>query len=89
MHNIIMHLLMLHATIILTHISILRCTNVHIVAAKGHLAKFCFDKLHHFNFAKNKNVWVPYKANPQGPKRKWVPKPPPCVFDVGEGSHKT
>ena len=25
------------------------------------------------NFA-NKNFWVPYKANPQGPKRKWLPK---------------
>ena len=56
---------------------------------KGHLAKFCFDRLHHNNFAKNKNVWVSYKANPQGPKRKWVPKSPPFVFDVGEGSYKT
>ena len=57
---------------------------------KGHLAKFCFDKLHVLNFANNiKNVWVPYKTNPQGPKRKWVPKLPPCVFDVGEGSHMT
>ena len=55
---------------------------------KGHLAKFCYDKLHHFNFA-NKNCWVPYKANPKGPKKIWVPKPPPHVFDVGEGSLKT
>ena len=55
---------------------------------KDHLVKFCFNKLHHINFAK-KNVWVPYKTNPQGPKRKWVPKSPPCVFDVGTGSHKT
>ena len=37
----------------------------------------------------NKNVWAPYKANPQGPKRKWVPKFLPCVFDVGAGAHKT
>ena len=64
---------------------------------KGHLAKFCFDKMHHVNFA-NKNVLklvkepkhsayynVPYKTNPQGPKKIWVPKPPP----LGEGSHKT
>ena len=87
MHIIlIMH--MLHDMITLTHISILRCISEHIVTAKGHLAKFCFDKLHHVNFA-NKNFWVPYKTNPQGPKRKWVPKSPPFVFDVGEGSHKT
>ena len=53
-----------------------------------HLAKFCFDKMHHINFAK-KNVWVPLDANPRGPKRQWVPKSPPFVFDVGVGSHKT
>ena len=55
---------------------------------KGHLAKFYFDKLHHINFANKKNVWVPYKANPQGPKRKWVPKSPSFVFDVGAGLTK-
>ena len=67
------------------HPKVYKCTNC---GRKGHLAKFCFDKMHHINFA-NKNVWVPYKANPQGPKRKWVPKSPPFVFDVGEGSHTT
>ena len=80
------------------HPKVYKCTHC---GRKGHLAKFCFDKLHHVNFA-NKNILkfvkepkhfanknVPYKANPQGPKRKWVPKPPPCVFDVGEGSHTT
>ena len=30
---------------------------------KGHLAKFCFDRIDLLNFA-NKNVWVPYVANP-------------------------
>ena len=81
------------------HSKVYKCTHC---GRKGHLAKFCFDKLHHINFANNKNVLkfvkepkhfannnVPYKTNPQGPKKKWVPKPPPCVFDVGEGSHTT
>ena len=66
------------------HPKVYKCTHCD---RKGHLAKFCFDKLHHINFANKKNFWAPYKANPRGPKRKWVPKPPPCVFDVGEGSH--
>ena len=68
------------------HSKVYKCTHC---GRKGHLAKFCFNKIHHINFANKKNVWVPYKANPQGPKRKWVPKLPPCVFNVGEGSHTT
>ena len=67
------------------HPKVYKCTHC---GRKGHLAKFYFDKIYHVNFA-NKNVWVPYKANPQGSKRKWVPKFSPCVFDVGAGSHKT
>jgi len=67
------------------HTKVYKCTHC---GRKGHLAKFYFDKINHINFA-NKNVWVPYKTNPKGSKRKWVSKPPPCVFDVGEGSHKT
>ena len=55
---------------------------------KGYLAKFCYDKVNPINFT-NKNVWVPNIANPRGPKRKWVPKSPPLVFDVGVGSHMT
>ena len=51
-------------------------------------AKFYFVKVNSINFA-NKNVWVPYDANPRGPKRKWVPKFSPLVFDVGVGSHMT
>ena len=66
------------------HARVYKCTHC---GRKGHLAKFCYDKINAINFAHNKNIWVPYKANPQGPKRKWVPKSPPCVFDVGEGSH--
>ena len=54
----------------------------------GHLTRFCYDRLNLLNFA-NKNVWVPYDANPHGPKRKWVPKSSPLVFDVGVGSHMT
>ena len=30
---------------------------------KDHLAKFCFDRINHINFA-NKNIWVPYDATP-------------------------
>ena len=68
------------------HPKVYKCTHC---GRKGHLAKFYFDKLHILNFANKKNVWVPYKSNPKGPKRKWVPKSPPFIFDVGEGSHKT
>ena len=56
---------------------------------KGHLAKFCYDRIHISNFA-NKFVWVRKGANPHGPKRVWVPKTtPPIIFDVGVGSHMT
>ena len=55
------------------HLRVYKCTHC---GRKGHLAKFCYDKINALNFA-NKNVWVPYKTNPQGPKRKWVPKSPP------------
>ena len=65
------------------HSKVYKCTHC---GRKSHLAKFCYDKLNALNFAK-KIFWVPNKTNPQGPKRKWVPKPSPCVFDVGEGSH--
>jgi len=56
---------------------------------KGHLAKFCYDRLHTPNLAKN-FVWVREGTNPHGPKKIWVPKTtPPIVFDVGVGSHMT
>ena len=55
---------------------------------KGHLAKFYYDRVNSINFV-NKNVWVPNKTNPRGSKRKWVPKSPHLVFDVGVGSHMT
>ena len=50
-----------------TPIGILECTDVHC-GRKGHLAKFCFDTIDHLNLT-NKSVWVPYNANPHGPKR--------------------
>ena len=68
------------------HSRVYKCTHC---GRKGHLAKFCYDKINTLNFANKKNVWVPLDANPRGPKRKWVPKSPPFVFDVGAGSHKT
>ena len=67
------------------HARVYKCTHC---GRKGHLAKFCFNKVNSINFANN-NIWVPYDANLRGPKRKWVPKFSPFVFDVGMGSHMT
>jgi len=36
---------------------------------KGHLARFCYSSVHPLNFT-NDNVWIPYNANPHGPKTK-------------------
>ena len=55
---------------------------------KGHLARFCYDRVHNVNFA-NKFVWVRKGTNPHGPNRVWVPKATPIVFDVGVGSRLT
>ena len=55
---------------------------------KGHLAKFCYDRVHDVNLI-TKFVWVRKGTNPHGPKRVWVPKTTPIVFDVGVGSRKT
>ena len=55
---------------------------------KGHLAKFYYDRVHDENLA-NKFVWVRKGANPHGPKRAWVPKITPILFDVGVSSHLT
>ena len=55
---------------------------------KGRLAKFYYDRLNISNFA-NKFVWVRKGVNPHGPKKVWVPKSTPIVFDVGVGSHLT
>ena len=55
---------------------------------KGHLAKFCYDKVQNVNCA-NKFVLVKKGANPRGPNRVWVPKATPIFFDVGVGSLMT
>ena len=55
---------------------------------KGHLARFCYDRIHTLNFA-NKFFWVRKGANPHGPNRVWVSKFTPILFDVGVGSHLT
>ena len=55
---------------------------------KGHLAKFCYDRIHVDNLAK-KFVWVRNDTNPHGPNKIWVPKTTPLVYDVGVGSHMT
>ena len=44
--------------------------------------------IHDSNLA-TKFVWVRKGANPHGPKRVWVPKTTPIVFDVGVGSRMT
>ena len=53
---------------------------------KGHLVKFCFDRINDSNFV-NRFVWVRKGANPHGLKRVWLPKVTPILFDVGVGSH--
>ena len=53
---------------------------------KGHLAKFCYDRLNDSNFT-NKFVWVRKGTNPHGPNRVWVPKSTPILFNAGVGSH--
>ena len=84
-HSTHMHTLHIMITLILMCIVVYKCT---YCSRKCHLAKFCYDKTNAINFA-SKNVWVPNHANPHGPKRKWVPKFSPLVFDVGVGSHMT
>jgi len=54
----------------------------------GHLAKFCYDRIHATNFA-NKFSWVRKCANPHGSKKIWVPKFIPISVVVGVGSHMT
>ena len=53
--------------------------------SKGHLAKFCFDRIN----ASSNHIWVKKGANPHGPKKVWVLKFTPIVFDVGVGSLMT
>ena len=49
---------------------------------KGHLTKFCYDKLHDSNLA-TKFVWVRKGAKPHGPNNVWVLNSTPIVFNVG------
>ena len=70
---------LMHTMITLIPPCILEYTYVHIAA--------CFDRLNSFNF-RNKNVWVLNVTNPFEPKKIWVPKSPPLIFDVGVDSHK-
>jgi len=47
-------------------------------AQKGHLAKFCFDKIN----ASNNHVWI-RNANTKGSKKIWVPKSTNMLHDIG------
>ena len=77
-----------HASHVHTHdnmyVRVYTCTHCRL---KGHLAKFCYDKLSVLYFA-SKNIWVKRGTNPRGSKKVWVPKITPISFDVGVGSHK-
>ena len=48
------------------HTKVYICTHC---GRKGHLAKFCYDRLNYFNFANNKKFWVPYNTNPKDPRK--------------------
>ena len=64
----------IHMLIMLTHETmyayVYTCT---YCGRKGHLAKFCYDRINNSNFA-NKFVWVRKGANPHGSNKVWVPK---------------
>ena len=44
------------------HTKVYTCTHC---GRKGHLRKFCYERLNVLIFDKNKNAWVPYKTNPR------------------------
>ena len=44
---------------------------------KGHLAKFCFDRIN----ASNNHLWV-RNANIEGPKKIWIPKSTNLLHDI-------
>ena len=54
---------------------------------KGHLTKFCFDRIKDSNFA-NKFVWVRKGAKSHGPNKVRVAKATP-ISNVGVGSRLT
>ena len=46
------------------HARVYKCTHC---GRKGHLIRFCYDRVNSLNFV-NKNICVPYNANPLDPK---------------------
>ena len=48
------------------HHKVYKCTHC---GRKGHLAKFCYDKLHHFNFANKKNFGFLTRLTPKDPRK--------------------
>ena len=44
--------------------------------------KICYDRLNVSNCA-SQNVWVKKGANSRGPKKIWIPRSTPIVFDIG------
>ena len=55
-----------------------RVYNCTYCGRKGHLAKFCFDRIN----ASNDYVWV-RKANTIGPKKIWIPKSINFLLNIG------
>ena len=82
-HDIHMLLTFIHTTLCM-----LMCTLVHIVDARATLQNFVMIGYMIQIFA-NRFVWVRKGANPHGPKRVWVSKSTPILFDVGVGSRLT
>jgi len=80
----------IHMLLTITNITLcmLMCILVYIVDVRATLLDFCYDRIHDENLANN-FVWVKKGTNPYGPKRVWVPKTTPIVFDVGVGSRIT
>ena len=56
------------------HSKVYKCTHC---GRKGHLAKFCYDKINAINFA-NKNVWVPNETPPWTQKKMDTKIPTSC-----------
>ena len=75
-------------TFMYTTLCMLMCTLVHIVDVRATLLSFVMIRIHDSNLA-TKFVWVRKGANPHGPKRVWVPKTTPMLFDVGVDSRMT
>ena len=65
--QLVSHIWLLYVICLCLITHVYTCTHC---GRKGHLVKFCYDRIHDSNFA-NKYVWVRKRANPNGPKKVW------------------